>query len=485
MVHKSYGVLYACADDLGGVLLSITSLLILQDIFAHMATVSGLILQPSKCVTIPLASPNSFKFAHYGRWLATHLPAWAHFQVASSAEYLGFMVGPTAGSCQYDKVVAAVDAKIQSIIASATPPSLSVFHYNICLVPKFSYKAQLSPPPVNLDVLESKWACNILKAPYNSFSPCLLHYGKSFGFYELTSIKVMATAAAVRAAWVTVSDWSRWFSFINTTCADSVFLPLAALLHERHFSPDFWDHPPFACYMASASSGRAFPNIASTLKFVFQRFSDPMCEAVHRHSLQKAITCAIKPILIPNTVLVNLSFKASKQKVVASPKQLKDFLHKLASFPLVISVSYIRVLTNALCTTTRIKNSPTLPCFACGKGRDDLYHFLRCPYFSFIFQLTPAFGNIHMPYFSLPQLARISAAFEVYYFLTRQYGHNVFKFSFPYLANKASYMAKQVAIKDKIQHLAQFKVIPQEKALEFVQGKQLLCNAEVSDIVRL
>ena len=233
--------------------------------------------------------------------------------------------------------------------------------------------------------------------------------------------------------------------------------------------------------MASASSGRAFPNIASTLKFVFQRFSDPICEVVHRHSLQKAITCAIKPILIPNTVLVNLSFKASKQKVVASPKQLKDFLHKLASFPLVISVSYIRVLTNALCTTTRIKNSPTLPCFACGKGRDDLFHFLRCPWFTFCFGLPLSYGPLHIAYFDNSTVAKLAASFEVYYTLTRQFGASLYKWNFIYLASQASYMAKHVAIKDKIQHLAQLRVLHAKDVQDFLTCKLNAYKADVLD----
>ena len=76
-----------------------------------------------------------------------NIPDWADFSSASHAEYLGFEVGPTAGSVQWGKVLASFTNHLSAISSSDTPPSISVFVYNTRLVPKFSYKAQRSPPP--------------------------------------------------------------------------------------------------------------------------------------------------------------------------------------------------------------------------------------------------------------------------------------------------------------------------------------------------
>ena len=62
------------------------------------------------------------------------------------------------------------------------PPSIATFTFNTRLVPKFSYKAQLSPPPASLKDDELKWACNVLKTPYGSLPPSLVNYGKNMDF---------------------------------------------------------------------------------------------------------------------------------------------------------------------------------------------------------------------------------------------------------------------------------------------------------------
>ena len=59
LVSKSYGVLYACADDLGSALLRIASLKSMHAVFKIMASVAGLFLNPRKCVIVPLVPTNS------------------------------------------------------------------------------------------------------------------------------------------------------------------------------------------------------------------------------------------------------------------------------------------------------------------------------------------------------------------------------------------------------------------------------------------
>ena len=141
IVKHSYGVLYACADDLGSALLQIASLNALHRIFKVMAVVSNMVLHIKKCVIIPLVPPDSQYFSQYSMWLQQHLPDWSEFKIATHAEYLGFEVGPTAGSCQFDKVFASFKHHLSTIVSSGAPPSVSVFSYNTRLLPKFSYKA--------------------------------------------------------------------------------------------------------------------------------------------------------------------------------------------------------------------------------------------------------------------------------------------------------------------------------------------------------
>ena len=147
--------------------------------------------------------------------------------------------------------------------------------------------------------------------------------------------------------------------------------------------------------------------------------------------------------------------------------QIKDIYQSVARQPFILSVTFHKILTNALCTTSRIKNHDTLKCFACGKGRDDLYHYLRCPCVASILKLPNVFGSLRKTYFSPIVLARLSVFFEAYYLMCRQYGFSIFKDNFAVVARKASYLARHVAIKDRIQFLAQLTNISYAQVCRF------------------
>ena len=259
-------------------------------------------------------------------------------------------------------------------------------------------------------------------------------------------------------------------------------MPLAGLIFSNYFSPPFWDHPPFACFLKQSAVCSQFPDCLPAVQPVICKFLDPDDLTVTKHNLQKCLAAKIKPIIVPNTVICDLVRKASLQKIVVTHPQLKAYLKDVSRLPLIISATFIKVLCNALCTTARIKNSPTLKCFACGKGRDDLFHFLRCPRFGFIFNLPPAFGNIHFKYFDSNVLARVAVAFEVYYILTRQFASKLGKLSYHALACLASDRARLVAIKDNIQHLARLRTLHASDVVEFIENRKNACKSGVLDL---
>ena len=80
---------------------------------------------------MPLVSSSSQYFPRYSSWLSHNLPDWASFKIVTHAEYLRFEIGPTAGSAQYDKVMASFYHHLSVITASGVPPSVSGF-YSSC-----------------------------------------------------------------------------------------------------------------------------------------------------------------------------------------------------------------------------------------------------------------------------------------------------------------------------------------------------------------
>ena len=98
---------------------------------------------------------------------------------------------------------------------------------------------------------------------------------------------------------------------------------------------------------------------------------------------------------------------------------------------------------------------------------------------AFIFRLPAAFGTLHKAYFSPPTLAKISIFFETYYLVTKQYCHSFLKSSFEFIATKTSGIARHVAIKNKLLHLAQASGISNSQVQEFLhtyEGPAYTCN---------
>ena len=145
------------------------------------------------------------------------------------------------------------------LVCLCSPPSISVFNYNSRLVPKFSYKSQLMPPPADLPDLEKKWACNVLRTPFNRFPLALLYFGKQYGFYQLQSIYLQSASAAIRSAHNTVNNWSYSYTFLQNKVFSSFYVTLD-FFNKDLFSPSFWDSPPFCVNLNYSSKGTVFHN---------------------------------------------------------------------------------------------------------------------------------------------------------------------------------------------------------------------------------
>ena len=213
LVHKSYTAIFACADDPGTAVLNLFVLKQPARVFKVMNAVACLVLQIKKCVIAPLVSFNNSNISFIRQWLKANLPKWEGFKIAPYGEYLVFCIGPAAGLAQWTKVISSASHHLASIIASASPPSISVFSYNARVVTKLSYKAQLASLSSNVLNLESRWRCNVLKFPWNSLPPGLVCHGHDYSFYQLDCLEAHAVSAAIRAATTTVTDWHYWYNF--------------------------------------------------------------------------------------------------------------------------------------------------------------------------------------------------------------------------------------------------------------------------------
>ena len=255
-------------------------------------------------------------------------------------------------------------------------------------------------------------------------------------------------------------------------------------------APTLWDAPPFAVSLHHAFAGKVFDphiDINSCIRSVRSQFFGPSPPPNSVSKIQKFLAAPIKGYFYPENVLTILSKKAAKQKILMSSGEISNVLTSISDHPFILSATFIKVLTNALCTTARIKNHPTTKCFVCGKHRDDLYHFLRCPCVAFIFKLPPAFGSLHFPYFPVVNLARHSILFETNYIVMEQFGPNILASEFPFKANNIVNIAKHVAIKNKLSRLSHSTTISYSQAEEFIskQARSQVDGANILDAALL
>jgi hypothetical protein len=100
------GKVRACADDVGVALKVFKALSILHDVFCVFKNVSGLTLEPSKCVMIITCFETSeCNIRVIRRYLHKFCPDWSEMSIVNTAKYLGIFLGPRSGPVQWTKAL--------------------------------------------------------------------------------------------------------------------------------------------------------------------------------------------------------------------------------------------------------------------------------------------------------------------------------------------------------------------------------------------
>ena len=97
LASRCLGEPLACADDVGTSLKSLLGLPSIAKLFKVVSLISGLSLNVSKTVLVPLGAlfTEALEFA-IRFWISQNCPEWSQIQISSCAKYLGFILGPGA-----------------------------------------------------------------------------------------------------------------------------------------------------------------------------------------------------------------------------------------------------------------------------------------------------------------------------------------------------------------------------------------------------
>ena len=171
---------------------------VLQAIFQEYERISGLALNVSKTVLVPL---SQFEPVHIRARLAELAPLWGAVIVDSKAKYLGFYVGPGRGLLSWE---AAFKKFIERARLWGTM-GLGLFHtvdaYRVFVASVLMFVAQLDPLPPDFGDFETRACRTLFRGPPGWMTTGFLKGMKSAAFpIELPDIRAGSVAARARVA---------------------------------------------------------------------------------------------------------------------------------------------------------------------------------------------------------------------------------------------------------------------------------------------
>jgi hypothetical protein len=408
-LHQLRVCVRLCADDVGAALANIHLLKSFHAIFLRAKKLANLSLKTVKCILVPLFNAPFESIVRQAKaWLLKNIPDWYDFTFATCAEYLGFMLGPTAGSEQLAKVKLKWMSRCNAIHNAGTSMAVNILAYNVYAHSCWGYKCQLMHLGDDIFKEEKRIVSSILKIPHQSFGAHLPFDLSHVGLPELRSLRVLNIASLARASNMSLKSWLPGFHRMVES-AEKNLSPHS--IAQQHFCNDLWDSVPFACnlwlyhasnplawqhlaYVRSVDAKRGLVSVIPNLGKSWQQLAsscDPALKQLHdalneTHKYQRSIYRLVKPLVHPVnwSTYVHERLKAFCVRHDLDCSSLACFdweswavcLQSLSPF----TVSHVlRTLFNSWITSARIScGSSLFKCFFCGNGSDCVAHYLSC-----------------------------------------------------------------------------------------------------------
>ena len=385
--------LRACADDIGVALRKLSDLIALASVFSAAELTAGLRLKPPKCVLVIISQPFAADLVcSVKKWLAENIPSWSNFKIASDAKYLGFQLGPTAGSSQWNDALCKYTRRAYAIGDAHPAVKVASHLYNMQATPVLMYLAQLAFLPKGFEAKVRSAMQAVLHVATNALDHANYFNLVSLGGPLLVSISTAARSAMIRFAIKSPHAWTNWKLVLQTAALEHLTARDYVL---GNTSPCFWDSPAFAMNLASAfngfsgdpswsSHGRLAIDAAlnasgrqdflsGPVRFNFRlqgllygimcksKFPDSICSLIEKRIL--AITCFDPANLIGSTIA----------------EQVGHSMPILTSLRTHEAFQIIRTWVNSWSTSHRYHETPRLKClFGCPGKPDSQSHYVHC-----------------------------------------------------------------------------------------------------------
>ena len=378
MAHmlKNDEVVAAFADDIALVLEDFwVSAPAIQKVFQEFQEVSGLILNISKTVLIPLW-PFSGE-ANVRVLLRELCPDWRDLQIARSGKYLGFILGPNATQDGWKKPLAKFERTVALWATLRLGMSLNVHAFNVYMVPILEYVAQLLIVDEPVQDAMLKAMRKLASGPGNWIVVADMENLTSFGFpSSFKTIDLTAKAAKLRLCMTVAADASRRCEELNRAQCDSLRRPFGTW-HKKSF------------FQILNQNCVEMTNLGISIEDI-RRAATTKCQQKHKvHHLQKCARHRIVKLTSSYNVEFRIRHKMDRWKFDGPPAIIASRI--LRNFQLLgrtcrpcVTSAYFKALWNGWPTTWRMRTLPdaaevTSCLLGCETAVDRIEHYLVCP----------------------------------------------------------------------------------------------------------
>ncbi len=381
MISRCSGIIRACADDLGAVLKKLSALKILYPIFQLARLAAGLELKPIKCNLVPLVPLSPSLIISIMAWLKRNIPVWGSFKVLPTAKYLGFYLGPAAGSRQWVAPMQKYTDRANDIFNSGAAISIAAHVYNTRVVSVPLYVAQLVSLPPDTPKREKNAVHKIAHVCTNALYFADFFALAEFGGPKLRSLALSAAAALFRTAVSTVPHWTEWKRQLQAAALD--LLPLNAVAREE-CTPSFWDSQPMALTLDHAFKGfYGNPKYYKGITECINNLDVPVFyPGIKVPQLQKQCYASLLSAVLPSNIPATIN---KRIRDIFSPYDIPCFNYPSISALLKQlrkhdALRVIKTWVNSWATSYRMHEPVLLPClFGCDGATDQLSHYVMCP----------------------------------------------------------------------------------------------------------
>ncbi|CAK0822839.1 unnamed protein product, partial [Prorocentrum cordatum] len=384
------GLVRACADDIGGTLLSIRHLVQVYQVMKLASDMANLALKVSKCKIVPLSDRFSPSLSTaVSQWVSRVVPEWSSFEVAPKLLYLGLWMGPAVvPSTSWIDPVAKLRLRAQAIGRGTTPASLSATLYNTRAVTTISYVAQFCWPPASVLQPELSTLAQVFRIPLGTFA--LDHWTQLalWGGPRCTRWGHLAAATISRAALHTFPAWEALLQQLRDHASSAPYDATLSMLASGKPYPSFWLAPAFVENLELAAAGTPPPG---PLAVFGARAADAALAELREggrprprpqraaHVALRDLACLNKPIT--DLFVLRLRKFAGRSAGLLAHIDWGVFKSVLARCPCSWAMAVLRTWTDGWMTSARIISPEgQKPCvFGCLGKLDSLRHYARCP----------------------------------------------------------------------------------------------------------